>query len=138
MRFEPKPRQQPHPPILIGGGSRAAIRRAARFGDGWHALGLSPEMLQVSMAWLAQECANLGRDPADLHISIRCVIEIVDAPWDRPVAQRKTLKGTEDEIAATIAAYAAAGVQEIVIDANSTDLQATRGLMRRAIRFQND
>lgn len=136
MRFEPKPRQQPHPPILVGGGAPAALRRVARFGDGWHALGRSPETLRASMVSLADECARLGRDAADLRISVRCVIDIVDEPWDRPAEQRKTLKGTEQEIAATIAAYAAAGVQEIVVDPNSTDLEATRVAMRRAIQFQ--
>ena len=35
MAFEPKPVQQPHPPIWIGGNSRAAMRRAARH-DGWY------------------------------------------------------------------------------------------------------
>ncbi len=33
--FEPKPLQKPHPPVLIGGNSRPAMRRAARAGDGW-------------------------------------------------------------------------------------------------------
>ncbi|MDH3641023.1 MAG: TIGR03619 family F420-dependent LLM class oxidoreductase [Gammaproteobacteria bacterium] len=136
MRFEPKPRQRPHPPILIGGGVPAALRRVVRFGDGWHALGQSPDMMLASMARLGEECAQAGRNVADLHISIRCVIDIVDSPWDRPVTQRKTLKGTAEEIAATIAAFAAAGVQEIVIDANNTDLEATRAVMRRAIEFQ--
>jgi probable F420-dependent oxidoreductase len=37
--FEPKPVQRPRPPILIGGESKAALRRAARLGDGW--LGMS-------------------------------------------------------------------------------------------------
>jgi hypothetical protein len=52
------------------------------------------------------------------------------------VNQRRTLKGTEREIAETIAAYAEAGVDEIVLDANLTDLEATRALMHRGIRFQ--
>ena len=37
--FEPKPVQQPRPPILVGGESKAALRRAARLGDGWLGMG---------------------------------------------------------------------------------------------------
>jgi probable F420-dependent oxidoreductase len=37
--FEPKPVQAPHPPIWIGGSSMAALRRAARMGDGWYPSG---------------------------------------------------------------------------------------------------
>jgi probable F420-dependent oxidoreductase len=33
--FEPKPVQKPHPPILIGGNTQPAMRRAAALGDGW-------------------------------------------------------------------------------------------------------
>jgi probable F420-dependent oxidoreductase len=33
--FRPRPVQQPHPPIWVGGNSRGAIRRAVERGDGW-------------------------------------------------------------------------------------------------------
>lgn len=35
VMFEPKPVQRPRPPVLVGGESHAALRRAARLGDGW-------------------------------------------------------------------------------------------------------
>lgn len=44
-RFYPKPVQTPHPPIIIGGNSDAALRRTAEQGQGWYALGLSPAQL---------------------------------------------------------------------------------------------
>ena len=38
----PRPEQRPHPPILVGGNSRPALRRTVQYGDGWHALMLLP------------------------------------------------------------------------------------------------
>ena len=35
IAFEPKPAQKPHPPILMGGNSKPAMRRAAKYADGW-------------------------------------------------------------------------------------------------------
>lgn len=36
IRIRPRPLQRPHPPLLIGGNSRRAIRRAVELGDGWY------------------------------------------------------------------------------------------------------
>ena len=41
----PRPVQRPHPPIVIGGESRAAYRRAAREGSGWYGWELTPEQV---------------------------------------------------------------------------------------------
>src|SRR5438552_12022925 len=69
MKFSPKPLQKPIP-VIIGGISRAAIRRAARLGDGWHPLGLSPEALGPAMAPLRDEARACGRDAAKIPVSI--------------------------------------------------------------------
>ena len=42
VRCLPEPVQKPHPPIWIGGHSKAALRRVARLGDGWHPVGANP------------------------------------------------------------------------------------------------
>jgi probable F420-dependent oxidoreductase len=57
IRFEPKPLQKPYPPLWIGGSSGAAMRRAARFGQGWF-----PHL--VSEAELAGYLATLRADPS--------------------------------------------------------------------------
>jgi probable F420-dependent oxidoreductase len=62
LRFEPKPAQDPHPPIEVGGASQAALRRAARLGDGWQAIGdLDTEAIGVSVKSIDALRAEAGR-----------------------------------------------------------------------------
>ena len=69
--FEPKPVQRPHPPFLIGGGSPAALRRAARVGDGWYGTGGTPEAIAPLLTEVHRRRADLGRDhlPFDVTVS---------------------------------------------------------------------
>ena len=60
-RFYPKPVQKPHPPIIVGGNSDAALRRAAELGQGWYALGLSPEQLAPRIEQLEALLARRNR-----------------------------------------------------------------------------
>lgn len=69
-RMDPKPRQQPHLPILVGGHSGAALRRAARFGSGWYGFGLTPETTKPLLDRLNAELAARNRDPQDFEIVV--------------------------------------------------------------------
>jgi probable F420-dependent oxidoreductase len=62
--FEPKPVQQPRPPILVGGESKAALRRAARLGDGWLGMGHTFESAAAQIDRLRALLAEYERPSA--------------------------------------------------------------------------
>jgi F420-dependent oxidoreductase-like protein len=64
----PKPVQQPHPPILVGGNGRTTLRLAAKHADEWNGQG-SPEVMAERIALLRGEYAAIGRDFASLKVS---------------------------------------------------------------------
>jgi probable F420-dependent oxidoreductase len=68
--MDPKPIQNPHIPIFVGGHSRAALRRAARWGDGWYGFQLDPARTAPILDDLRAACEAQGRDPAELEIVI--------------------------------------------------------------------
>jgi probable F420-dependent oxidoreductase len=70
IRFEPKPVQRPHPPIIVGGHAAPALRRAARFGDGWYGFGLTVDAAAPLIAELRRLRAELGRRDAAFEISL--------------------------------------------------------------------
>jgi probable F420-dependent oxidoreductase len=65
--FEPKPVQKPWPPILVGGESKAALRRAARLGDGWIGMGHTFDSGAAQIATLRAFLAECGRDASDFQ-----------------------------------------------------------------------
>lgn len=70
VRFEPKPVQKPHPPILVGGESEAALRRAAAVGDGWYGVRHTPESVVPQVARLRAELAAAGRAGASFEVTV--------------------------------------------------------------------
>jgi probable F420-dependent oxidoreductase len=68
--FSPKPVQTPHVPIWVGGESPAALRRAARLGDGWHSAASALAELPGKLRILRDALAAAGRSQADFTISV--------------------------------------------------------------------
>jgi probable F420-dependent oxidoreductase len=92
-------------PVLVGGHSRAALRRAGRIADGWLAQQslpeLAPDELAAAARLMRDAATESGRDPDALRI----VLRIVEAA------------GRAGELARRLPALAAAGVDEIIVDA---------------------
>ena len=61
MQASPRPVQQPHPPIWIGGNSRRAQRRVAELGDGWHATGAAPADIAAGRTYIQQRWSQHQR-----------------------------------------------------------------------------
>lgn len=70
VKFEPKPVQKPHPPLLLGGESEAALRRAAVLGDGWYGVGHTPETAAERVAALRSLLAKAGRGQDAFEVTV--------------------------------------------------------------------
>ena len=136
LHFQPQPVQKPHPPIWIGGHSRAALRRAAKLGDGWHPVGANPAvpLAPAEFRGLLDELYRLteaeGRDPGALTISYKAPVYDVAAtrvtgPDRRPFA------GAPDQVREDIETYARMGVSELVFDFRSESLAESLDRMER-------
>lgn len=66
----PKPLQDPHPPVHVGGESDAALRRVARAAQGWHTVNRLPGDLAEPLARLDRLLAERGRTRDDVEITV--------------------------------------------------------------------
>ena len=78
-RCEPKPVQQPHPPIVIGGsGEQLTLRVAARYAGVWNFTGTDVETFRHKVRVLHGHCAAVGRDPARIELSVQTRVNYDD------------------------------------------------------------
>ena len=95
---EPKPTQKPRLPLVIGGkGEKRTLRIAARWADRWNFPNGEPAELRHKIEVLHAHCADLGRDPADIEISVKAEADI-----------------EPEAFALRTAAYREAGAQHII------------------------
>lgn len=92
IKFAPKPRQKPYPPIWVGGNSLAALRRVVEEGDGWHGIWLTPEEVERKVTALKALAAQAGRDFARITIS---VLPVGKAPVDLSHVERYHQAGAD-------------------------------------------
>ncbi len=98
----PKPQQQPHPLIVIGGNRPPALKRVARYGDGWHPLNVSADGVERRMATLHEEASAAGRTQVPQAVQVRLDITRVNKE--------------------TLPAYEKAGVTELVMHVASSSV----------------
>jgi len=98
-RCNPKPVQQPHPPVCIGGsGEKRTLRTAARFAQHWNFDSGTPAQFRRGREVLHQQCAAVGRDPAGILLSAQV-----------------RFSGDPVQTAAAAAAFGAAGAQLAIV-----------------------
>jgi len=116
-RVDPRPVQQPHPPILLGGSAEPALRRAARLAEGWVSASRFPAAkLPEATRTIRSEAEAVGRDPSSFRIVIRGAVRV------RANDEEQQLTGTVDKIRREIAEYAEQGATELFVDLNFDEL----------------
>lgn len=112
VMFEPKPVQPGGPPLHIGGDGTAALRRVARYGDGWLPMNHTRDMLPASLKTLHalwDEQGRSGRPVVTIgmpvnsvddvrHLADLGVDRVVVAPWRRTSGAIEGISRFADEI----------------------------------------
>lgn len=127
--LQPKPVQKPHPPLWVGGNSRAIMRIVAELGDGWIPVLPTPRQLASGVSYIKKIMKQIGREPEKLQIAYGgsgCAliaeneesVKKMAAPLVR--SMRKSIEetgciiGTPKQCRRKIKQYQKAGAQKIV------------------------
>ena len=141
IAFAPKPVQQPHPPLWIGGESPPALRRAGQLGDAWYPICSNPQFPVGTLEQFADYQARVrghaeraGRDPSDLDFAYS-VNWYDDAQEQIVDGERRILTGSATQIAADIDALEELGVNHLMLGFQGSTLEET---VNQLARFTDD
>jgi len=132
VTIDPPPVQKPHPPIWVAGRQESAMKRAARFAQGWLPYMYTPEQLASSIEKINQFGRESGRDLSAFHNGLFIFTSVYkDRDKAREVAARQVgrnyaqdfsrkagrylLFGTPEDCINRINEYVAAGARTVVI-----------------------
>jgi probable F420-dependent oxidoreductase len=110
----PKPVQKGGPPVTIGSLDKNALKRVAKWADGWCPIGLKADVFKEKVDNLKRECAAVGRDFASLDITIMGGIS-----GDRARVQDGLME------------YAAAGAQRFVVGLGDFTTDNFEGVLKK-------
>ena len=131
--LQPKPFQNPRPPVLIGGYVDAVLRRVARMGDGWLTYFYTPEGFASAWERVLAFAREYGRDPSTLSATNQLAIYVgppkseADPPmrewlsteWDVSKWSDSTVEhaicGTPEECVAQLRPHIDAGIHRLVL-----------------------
>ncbi|HYM66289.1 MAG TPA: TIGR03619 family F420-dependent LLM class oxidoreductase [Patescibacteria group bacterium] len=130
FHFAPRPHGNRHLPIYVGGASSAALRRAARFGDGWIGDGQTFEELEAGLAQLTRELTERGRSLGEVEIAMRTGLQVAadrtavtESPSEKGwkseefvTAGRTPFRGLREEVVADFRRAAALGVGHLIFE----------------------
>ena len=129
VRCEPLPIQKPHPPIWIGGHSKVALRRTARYADGWHPIGtvataeLRPPEFGAALDDLKRMTDAEGRDFSALTLAFVARLHESSTAIDSP--DRMPFSGSAAQLIDDVEAYRRLGVSHLSFDFRGAELSQT-------------
>lgn len=115
--IQPKPVQQPHPPIYFAAFTPAAMRRVGQAADGWLPAGLPVAVMQSMFNHIKGIARDAGRDPTALELVVRANLLITAQPLH---AGRAVFTGTLEQIHEDIVATRQIGAAALLFDAQTT------------------
>jgi probable F420-dependent oxidoreductase len=129
-KVNPKPVQQPHPPIYLAAFSPSALARAGRLADGWLPTGIPLAGIAQMTEGLRQAASAADRDPASLKIVVLGHVGITESPLGEG---RPNFVGSLDEIKEDVETAQTLGVYELIL--SPTGGAIVNGPLDEQLRF---
>jgi len=137
IHFSPKPVQEPHLPIWIGGESRPALRRTVRYGDVWFPVANNPRHPLNSISLFKEGIKKLhdmadehDRDPANIGLALFANWFDEKKTIELETGERHLLTGKPEDIAEDMDALAALGVRDVIFNFQRETLEQSLDSMQ--------